>query len=225
MLCISATEHYCDVQPFSPSYKPIEKVPIVTACTAYDDPLSGNTTILIFHQALWFGNQLEGSLICPNQVRSHGISFCDDPYDPHRPLGITTSDNDQHITFDVTNGMVGILTRVPTWEEYQTLPHIVMTSDSPWEPHSPNLPHHQKKHIHAITRAKQALNNNNKILQMDHFEHCLATCSAALTKTLYPRLINAVAIRSTKAITSTERHATITPDALARRWHIGLDTA
>ena len=34
-------------------------IPVATAATAWDDPTTGNTTILLFHQGLWFGDKLQ----------------------------------------------------------------------------------------------------------------------------------------------------------------------
>ena len=55
------TDQECNVYPFSDQYKPIESVPIVTACTAYDNLDTGETYILEFHQGLYFGNQMKHS--------------------------------------------------------------------------------------------------------------------------------------------------------------------
>ena len=77
------TGHACHVQPFMDSYESIENVQICSAATAYDDPDTGGTYILVFHQGLWFGPKLNHSLINPNQCRSFGVSLCDDPFDPH----------------------------------------------------------------------------------------------------------------------------------------------
>ena len=63
-------------------------IPVATAVTAWDDPNSGETTLLEFNQGLWFGNKLPVSLINPNQCRMFGIDLCDDPFDPHRGLQI-----------------------------------------------------------------------------------------------------------------------------------------
>ena len=46
-----------DVVPFSSEYDPIKNVPIGTCVTAWDDA-DGRTWIVVFHQALYFGNKL-----------------------------------------------------------------------------------------------------------------------------------------------------------------------
>jgi hypothetical protein len=66
----------------------IPEVPVATVATAWDHPVTGQTFILVIHQALYFGKQLDHSLINPNQIRVTGIPVCDDPYDRYRHLGI-----------------------------------------------------------------------------------------------------------------------------------------
>jgi len=54
-------------------------IPIVKAATAYNDPQTGETYILILAQALFLGDKLEHSLICLNQVHAHGVVVDDVP--------------------------------------------------------------------------------------------------------------------------------------------------
>ncbi|KAI2511682.1 Reverse transcriptase (RNA-dependent DNA polymerase) [Fragilaria crotonensis] len=67
---------------------PSENEPIVSAATAYDDPTTGDTFVLFFNEALYYGTTLDHSLINPNQVRAYGIPFWDNPFDPDRGLSI-----------------------------------------------------------------------------------------------------------------------------------------
>ncbi len=55
---ISYTEHVCEVSPFHPKDKPITNVPIVQAGAAYDDPIMGQTYILVINQALYLGDEI-----------------------------------------------------------------------------------------------------------------------------------------------------------------------
>jgi hypothetical protein len=58
------TENSCDVE----DYEPMKQVPIVKVATAYDHPSSRETFILVFGQAIYLGDKLEHTLICPNQA-------------------------------------------------------------------------------------------------------------------------------------------------------------
>ena len=43
-----------DVYPYDKLYKSIEGVPIVSGATAWDDPASGQTYILVMNEALYY---------------------------------------------------------------------------------------------------------------------------------------------------------------------------
>ena len=77
---IKYTERTADVYPYNTSYQPLQNVPIVTGATAWDDPVDGKTWILVINEGLYYGNQLDHSLINPNQLRSNGIIYQDNPF-------------------------------------------------------------------------------------------------------------------------------------------------
>ena len=64
------TRRTADVYAYDKSIKPIENVPIVSGATAWDDPISGQTYIIVINEALYYGTMLDHSLINPNQVRA-----------------------------------------------------------------------------------------------------------------------------------------------------------
>jgi hypothetical protein len=109
-------------------------IPIATAATAYDDPSTGRTIILEFNQGLWFGDRMANSLVNPNQVRSHGIQLCDDPWDPHQSLSIQDPETGTEVPLEYGASIVFANTRAPTLEELQSnLLTIVMTGEV-WNP-------------------------------------------------------------------------------------------
>ena len=56
-----------NVTPFSEHYSAVPDVPIATVVTVWEDPRNGEIWILVVHDALYFGNKLKESLLCPNQ--------------------------------------------------------------------------------------------------------------------------------------------------------------
>ena len=130
---LAPTFRTADVYAYDTSIKPIENVPIVSGATAYDDPVSGDTCILVFNESLYYGEALDHTLINPNQVRSYGIPFWDNPFDPTRSLSIDVHD-DLHIPLRTSGTKVLFTTRVPTSHELETCAHIHMTSATPWTP-------------------------------------------------------------------------------------------
>ena len=99
----------------------------------YDDPFSGDTFILVFNEALYYGTQLNHSLINPNQVRAYGIPLWDNPNDPARDLTIEV-DNSLRIPLQPVGTKLQFRTRVSTTQELRDCEHIQMTSLRPWNP-------------------------------------------------------------------------------------------
>ena len=59
----------CDISPYTEAYEAIKSVPIVQAATAYGDTETGETTILIMNEAIWMGDQMDHTLVNPNQLQ------------------------------------------------------------------------------------------------------------------------------------------------------------
>ena len=80
-------------------------------------------------------------LINPNQLRHHRVVVNDNPYkvDPTKSMGIGVDDNDL-IPFHSKGSMVFFNTRYPDDDELTISPHIVVTSDIPWDPHGLIMP-------------------------------------------------------------------------------------
>jgi hypothetical protein len=83
----------CDVSPYTEAHEAIRSVPIVQAATAYNNRDTGKTTILILNEAIRMGDQMEHTLINPNQLRAYGITVQDNPFYP-APIFISTEDNE-----------------------------------------------------------------------------------------------------------------------------------
>jgi hypothetical protein len=126
-LVLDATFRTADVYAYDTSIQPIENVPIVTGATAYDDPTTGTTYILVFNESLYYGTKLDHSLINPNQLRSYEIPLWDNPFDPMHSLSIEV-DTSFHIPLVASGTKVGFRTRMPTPEELRHCEHIQMTS-------------------------------------------------------------------------------------------------
>ena len=77
------------VSPFLSEYTTTDNVEIFTAANAWTSHIV-QVYILVFGQVIWFGDRMDISRINPNQYRSYDISLCDDPTEPHRPLGLQT---------------------------------------------------------------------------------------------------------------------------------------
>jgi hypothetical protein len=59
--------------PYSDKYKP-RVVDVADGCTAFDDPVTGETFILdVFQELDMTGDLQDPSLLCPNQLRANGL--------------------------------------------------------------------------------------------------------------------------------------------------------
>ena len=113
---LSCTSYECNVNGFHSDMKSMENIPVATEVTAYDDPFSGTTVMLVFNPSLWFGSNMGQSTIATNQVRSHVIQLSDYPYDQNRTLGIVDHDSDYNIPFTVQQYFSGVEKRALTIE-------------------------------------------------------------------------------------------------------------
>ena len=126
------TERVCDVMPYSDSYEPRKDVPIATVATGYTSQ-NGKSCILIINEAIVI-NELEHSLLNPNQLRHFGIVVQDNPYDSTRSMEISTRDRELVIALRSSGTTIYADTWSPTATDLEQLPHYTVTGPEPWEP-------------------------------------------------------------------------------------------
>lgn len=128
----------CDVSGFHPGMDAIQNVPVKTCATAYDHS-DGETIILEFGQALWFGDDLEHSLLSPNQARLFYHEVCLNPkqYSNGQSMhGISCEDDNVVLSFQMYGCILYLSIRTPTQEELDNCRHILLSSEEEWQPYS-----------------------------------------------------------------------------------------
>ena len=146
-----------EVSPFSEEYEALQDIPIGTGVTAYDCPKSGTTYLLVFHQMMYFGERLGVSLICPNQIRSHGHKVQDTPtqYDANSAHAILTEQvAGDGLELEIKLTLEGVISRKPSSKELQDCPRITMTSDEQWDPHDASFADEERR-VSALILAHQ----------------------------------------------------------------------
>ncbi len=133
IIVLNSTFRTADVYAYDTSIQPLDNVPIVTGATAYDDATTRRMFFLVFHEALYYGERLDHSLINPNQLRAYGVPFWGNPYDSDHRLSIKVH-SDLTIPLSTYGTKVGFRTCVPTQEELRDCEHIQVTSSQPWNP-------------------------------------------------------------------------------------------
>jgi hypothetical protein len=181
--------------------------------------------MIVVHEALWLGDVMENSLINPNQCRIFGISMCDDPFDPHRQIGIHDPKTDITIPFKMFGTIVGLETRTPSLTEIQNCRHLVLCDDAPWDPYGVVLPDPDNPKAMTEEMKVASIKNTNQQQEVDYNPQ-LATMSSYITcpKEYANRCSSTINIRI-DAVNSASRHSNITAEDLAKKWHVGLETA
>ena len=212
------TGRVCDVSPYnSNTYHPERDVPIVTGATAYTDQATGQVYILVVNEGLWFGPKLTNSLINPNQLRYAGVAVQDNPFHPTDPMAITHDD----ILFPLQSLGTTIFfdTSTPTQYELDHSPHIILTLDTEWNPHTVQLAAVQSVEAEDMF---DMFGGTEPGLQQISSVYCFEEMAESLRMA---RQICVIDVEERKTFISKERHAAVTSENLSERWNIGLNQA
>jgi hypothetical protein len=232
----------CDVSPYTEEYESIKGVPIVQAATAYDDPETGETTILILNEAIWMGDKMEHTLVNPNQLRAHGITVQDNPFSTS-PIYISTEGHEFSMPLKCEGTILGVTTRTPTDKELQvdSCPHVILSSEYDWNPQNVRFPKASRTVEEEVSRTIGAVrtqggnddvdecNDETKIKLLDIGDLSKRMIASVKVKTV-PRQASQVDVEvqdvpQLKTFQSKGRHSTVSPEALSERWQIGLEQA
>jgi hypothetical protein len=114
------TNEVCVVTPFLDSYESVKEIMVARCGTVWMSPNTGSEYLLVSDQMLWFGSQIDHSLIKPNQIHEYGISMYDNSFSQSQ-FGIDCTDD--FIPFNTTGMIVYFETHVPTDWETHNLPN------------------------------------------------------------------------------------------------------
>jgi hypothetical protein len=139
----------------------MEKVPVAKVGTAYDHPETGETYIFIFGQALYLGDKLEHSLICPNQARQNGVVVDDVPrhlsHDEKSTHSLYFPDENVRLPL-MLRGVISYLpTRYPSNHELDNCRWLSVTGEDEWEPYD-----------EAFEEREKHVENNDEKLHSHH---------------------------------------------------------
>ena len=225
------TGQHCEAHGFHDELTPIKDVPIATVATAWSDPNTGESFIIIINEALYFGNSLDHTLVNPNQIRAFGIDVYDNPFDRDydRSMGIQLTDH-KRLPFRSDGSTIYFTTWFPTDDEMDMYEHVVITSDEPWDPHNLVMPggDNDNKATDSYARVIQQI-----MLTERHHERYESDC-VALTidgnteQLLYERMIQSIRVtaqRQVLELQSSTRHSMFTPEHVAQIFGVGISTA
>jgi len=149
-IIIERTGFTVNVTGFSNKQGSFQDVPIVKAATAYNDPKTGATYILVIGQAIYMGSDVEHTLLCPNQLRYNGVIVeeCPKHLAPRsKPSNHAISVPEQGVTIPLK--MAGTMSvfdsRTPTQEELESCMWVILTGDEIWDPKSETFAAEEEK--------------------------------------------------------------------------------
>ena len=228
------TNRACNVMPYTDSYEPIKDVPVVQGATGYTNPKTGQSYILVFNEALWMGDHMDHSLLNPNQLRHYGTIVQDNPYDTVQ-THIANEDRTCVIPLSSFGTTLGFETFAPTDKDLLTYEHIILTSNSPWNPQEVRFPEPSQlveAEVYALSSMTPNFSAKAQAERMVYQVQVHDTTLYEYSNTLADRLVAQVMVNDhttdvpgQKTFRSDERHATVDANELSERWGIGLKQA
>jgi hypothetical protein len=220
-IVLEHTDQVVNVSTYSEELDTMETIPIVIAATVIDDPRTGTTTILILGQALYMGDKVKNTLLCPNQMRANGIVVNNVPLHlAPRDKPSTHSIFSPEDEFTIPLVMKGIFSCFPahtlTWEEIESCKHVKLTDEFNWDPHSGDF---QEQEVNLVEHLKGDYNipsEYRRIMQVTHEQHY---------STQEAPFFNEWSLRHLVSTNTSKRAYKTTPEKLAASWNIGLETA
>jgi hypothetical protein len=218
---LTDTGFTCDVYPFKDGYEAEKHVPVAT-CATFITTGQGTEFILVGHEMLYFGREMERSLLNQIQIRHHithhGGYIQDNFTREDEELGMLTGNaGEVFIPFQMNGTALNFESRVPSKDEVDNLPHIVITANDAWDP----------KTVRLQKISSDSKPQDRRVREYETDVHLGSISTSLLEKESSERMISNVCIadRATGAVTSNDRHRKVTTESVSRIWGIGLDTA
>jgi ribosomal protein L15 len=228
-IILEDTDQTVNVSAFSDKHKTFKDIPIVTAATAYDDERDGTTYILILGQAIYMGEDMNNTLICPNQLRKHGVIVEDCPSHlapTNNPSShsIICQDDGQELRIGLSlQGVTSYFhTRTPTEEELETCRWIYLSDEHNWDPHSQEF---QSQEVNF--KELQDLEREPDDRYIYHTVS-ISTSTKPSLDMVYSDLSDAFDDRCIINVSSTRtsgKQGGVNAETLAKRWNIGIEAA
>ena len=141
--------------------------------------ISGKHLILIFNEAIWLVDQMQHTLLNPNQLRSFGMLVKDDPFALDETIRIESENRDAVLPLHTEGTIIYLDTWTPTDEDLSQFPHIIMTSTHPWNPSEVQFPNTSRRVEEELTMrsiASSTTDHGMSTIKIDDFldrEDCL----------------------------------------------------
>jgi hypothetical protein len=231
----------------------MKEIPIATVATAYDCPFTGKVYVLVLNEVLYFGDKMNHTLLCPNQLRANGLILDDCPtqFNENSSHSIYIPSCDLRIPLELDGVISGVVTRQPTMAELDDLSlHVELTSDLEWDPYSPDFAS-AEEHVQGKGKGTRSiLSARVEHIQLGLSAQRMIEVETVENDDLAIRLISAVKLfgpqemrgaedggdndmvmkiggdnTQVSAVIRGDPSSELSPDTLAARWGIGREVA
>ena len=230
---IKFSGYQCDVDPFLDSYTTTTGVDVVTAAMAVQLS-AGDVLYLVSSAALWFGDQMEISLLNGNILRDAGIELCTDPHNPYRELGIWDRARGLHVPLQRCGNFIGLRSYKPDPDEVL---RAMANGDrniiylDPHDDYEPTIHNTDKPKKIAPISGFDVMDTSaccqcDQCGQVDTDYLILSDISTSLDPTAFAKsLISNINIADVGSTLITQRHSSVTPERVADIFGCGIETA
>ena len=150
---------------FSNELGMLSKIPVASVGTLWVNPEDGYSYILVIHEALYFGDELDHSLINPNQLRLHlGDVVQDNPLN-NMPMGIEIEEREMFIPFKTSGVTIYWESTKPSRDDLEKYQWVELTENKPWIPSMIQLSHNSEDDNSQYLRCQHDMitTNSNQI--------------------------------------------------------------
>jgi hypothetical protein len=232
------------IQGYDPNGSTTESLHTVSAALAYDSPDTGETLILVLHQAIHLPN-LPHNLLSPMQMRLNDVKvhdtpkfLTDQPTTHDHAIVVRSLDNDDELLIPLSlEGVISTFwTRKPTTQEYESCPHYELTFDTPEYDPSDKGYAQQEEAMNAWVARLLQTGDGVPVRQVHSvstsLQHVLDSSSLFLRgvsptlcdDTFVSDMQDAIQISSISSVKATTQ-GYLDPQTLADNWGIGIETA
>jgi hypothetical protein len=164
-IIINLSDVECNVKGFSNELGMLSKIPVASVGTLWVNPEDGCSYILVIHEALYFGDELDHSLINPNQLRLHlGDVVQDNPLN-NMPMGIEIEEREMFIPFKTSGVTIYWESTKPSRDDLEKYQWVELTENKPWIPSMIQLSHNSEDDNSQYLRCQHDMitTNSNQI--------------------------------------------------------------
>ena len=225
-IILHLTGRECDVHPYTDSYEGIKGVQIVTGATSWTCQDTGETFILVIHEALWMPDSLEHSLVNPNQLRAFGTMIQDNPFGG--PMSLEDPEETVIVPLKLDGTNIGFTTRTPSQKELDECQHLHLTSQHEWDPGNLTVPRYELSALGKKVDRSDSYDNHDseEIFNVDNFSRRLVASCRVLSIPEKRKIQEVLTdVIGPPTFVTQDRRADVSPQSLADRWMIGLEQA